>query len=293
MSFIKSKHFYQAYFLEFWSHKLSLLNNSFSNIDQIYPSISSDLPKSTQDHFNNYLKVEVHATYFSLIETLFTLIYLLKTGKEESLWCRLGKTTNNIFRKLESMAGDFEKNNFHLLDRTINVNSKKSALFIDFLFFRGIEIKNQDLRNKSHNNIKHLISEFAKDYLNRSSHNAIKHSMHAIPQKFTFSTDETIPELNESVSFEDSILYFNKALDNRKMKIVIEKTDFTRDYNRSCAIFCLISNLIKTRERLFFGLKKFTLYPFVEDDVETVIDWKDDPKFKSIEIEYFEKDICN
>lgn len=211
---------------------------------------------------------------------------------KKKLWCRLAKSKSNIFSKLESIATPLANCNFSFFEKEKKIESGKTVAFIDFLFFRGLRITDEKKRNTSHQNIKKLFSEMAQDFINRGSHNAIKHSMHAIEQKFSISFDESIPEIEEDVIFEDSIFYLDGAQDNRKIRIIIEKTDFERDYNRASAAFCLLSNLIKTREKMFFGLEKIELFPFIEDDVEKGIGWKDNPKFKSIEIEHFETDIC-
>jgi len=292
MSFIKSSDFYRAYFLEFWSHKLSLLNHSYFDLEDVYPKVKDGLPKSSSEMFKSYLKVEIHTTYFSLVETLFTLVHLLNTGNEKKLWCRLAKSKNDIFSKLETIAKPLSNNDFSFLEKNKKIESGNIVTFLDFLFFRGLKITDENKRDKAHANIKKLFAEMAQDFIKRGSHNAIKHSMHAIEQKFSMSFDESIPEINEDVIFEDSLFYLDRALDDRKIKIVVEKTDFERDYNRAGAAYCLISNLIKTREKLFFGIEKFDLFPFFEDDIEKGIGWKDNPKYKSIEIEHFETDIC-
>lgn len=85
MSFIRSSDFYRAYFLEFWNHKLSPLNHSFYDLSEVYPKVQDGLPESSKEMFKSYLKVEIHTTYFSLVETLFTLIYLLNTGNEKKV----------------------------------------------------------------------------------------------------------------------------------------------------------------------------------------------------------------
>jgi chemotaxis protein CheY-P-specific phosphatase CheC len=291
MSFIKSSDFYRVYFLEFWSHKLSLLNHSYYNLEDVYPKVKDGLPESSSEMFKSFLKVEIHTTYFSLVETLFTLIYLLNTGNEKDLWCRLAKSKID-FNALETIAKPFTNNDFSFFSKDKKIKSGNTVTFLDFLFFRGLRITDENKKAKAHSNIKKLFAEMAQDLINRSSHNAIKHSMRAIEQKFSISFDESIPEINEDVVFENSIFYLEKALDDKKIKIVVEKTDFDRDYNRASAAFCLISNIVKTREKMFFGLEKFDLFPFFEDDVEKGIGWKDDPKFKSIEIEHFETDIC-
>jgi hypothetical protein len=136
MSFIKSKHFYQAYFLEFWSHKLSLINHSYHNIEEVYPKVENGLPVSTKDLFSSYLKVEIHTTYYSLVETLFTLVYLLNTGNEKDLWCRLGKDKNFI-NKLDSIAKPLSKGNFHFFEKSKKKRIRKISPIFRLFIFQG------------------------------------------------------------------------------------------------------------------------------------------------------------
>lgn len=154
LNLFKSKNFYAFYFLDYWRNKLVHLNHGLENAKEINSSSDYGFPSTTTARFQDYIHVEVHTTYYAIIETLFTLVYFLRDRNEKDIWNKIADSNNQTIKKVNELCQDLANNEFKTLDQLSKKGTNNENSLLEFIFFRGIQFHKKEKKDLSVNNVK-------------------------------------------------------------------------------------------------------------------------------------------
>jgi len=272
--------FFKNYNIDYWLYKICILKECHDNSDKIFNIVTKDLIDADIEDFKKSLRLELHFLYFHLIETLFTLYFTVCKFPTNELWLALAFSKDRdtyFYLDIYNMIKEFTEGKLLDIDPSKIVKMKfsgkeeKMTLLKFAFYFLHLENYSEDERIKNYDNIKKMLSMFAKDFTDRAEYNAYKHSLkmyHSI-FKLTFGgkslgqSKDAINVLERQVEKKD-----NGIKKTERVVITIKPFNFERDYKCCMFITQLIHNVINSRKHVLLKElhgKKFNLYYFHKD----------------------------
>lgn len=272
--------FFKNYNIDYWLYKICILKECHDNSDKIFNIVTKDLIDADIEDFKKSLRLELHFLYFHLIETLFTLYFTVCKFPTNELWLALAFSKDRdtyFYLDIYNMIKEFAEGKLLDIDPSKIVKMKfsgkeeKMTLLKFAFYFLHLENYSEDERIKNYDNIKKMLSMFAKDFTDRAEYNAYKHSLkmyHSI-FKLTFGgkslgqSKDAINVLERQVEKKD-----NGIKKTERVVITIKPFNFERDYKCCMFITQLIHNIINSRKHVLLKElhgKKFNLYYFHKD----------------------------
>ena len=272
--------FFKNYNIDYWLYKICILKECHDNSDKIFNIVTKDLIDADIEDFKKSLRLELHFLYFHLIETLFALYFTVCKFPTNELWLALAFSKDRdtyFYLDIYNMIKEFAEGKLLDIDPSKIVKMKfsgkeeKMTLLKFAFYFLHLENYSEDERIKNYDNIKKMLSMFAKDFTDRAEYNAYKHSLkmyHSI-FKLTFGgkslgqSKDAINVLERQVEKKD-----NGIKKTERVVITIKPFNFERDYKCCMFITQLIHNIINSRKHVLLKElhgKKFNLYYFYKD----------------------------
>jgi len=211
------------------------------------------------------LRLEIRATYFQAIETLFELIFSLEPRRNvidnRHIWYFLctSKGKNN-YKRIEKIA----TSDTAFLDRMINASETMRMPFIQYLFYFGMtDPSAQDAIRASLDPIKKFLVAFAKEFSDRAEYNAFKHALRILPtlQKVEFLDQSKKPVLPLDMS--TSMSYLDE--EGESLSLRTRPLDTLRDMRMSQVCAYLISNIVRARRAHFTKNLEGHLHTFSQE----------------------------
>lgn len=272
--------FFKNYNIDYWLYKICILKECHDNSDKIFNIVTKDLIDADIEDFKKSLRLELHFLYFHLIETLFTLYFTVCKFPTNELWLALAFSKDRdtyFYLDIYNMIKEFAEGKLLDIDPSkiakmkFSGKEEKMTLLKFAFYFLHLENYSEDERIKNYDNIKKMLSMFAKDFTDRAEYNAYKHSLkmyHSI-FKLTFGgkslgqSKDAINVLERQVEKKD-----NGIKKTERVVITIKPFNFERDYKCCMFITQLIHNVINSRKHVLLKElhgKKFNLYYFHKD----------------------------
>jgi len=178
--------FFKNYNIDYWLYKICILKECHDNSDKIFNIVTKDLIDADIEDFKKSLRLELHFLYFHLIETLFTLYFTVCKFPTNELWLALAFSKDRdtyFYLDIYNMIKEFAEGKLLDIDPSKIVKMKfsgkeeKMTLLKFAFYFLHLENYSEDERIKNYDNIKKMLSMFAKDFTDRAEYNAYKHSL--------------------------------------------------------------------------------------------------------------------
>lgn len=269
--------FFKNYNVDYWLYKICILKECHDDSEKLFNSMTKDLIDVDIEDFKKSIRLELHFLYFHLIETLFTLYFTVCKFSTNELWLALAFSKDRetyFYLDIYNMIKEFAEGKISNVDlsRIIKVKfggkeEEMTLLKYAFYFLHSDNLSKTEW-TKNHDNIKKILSIFAKDFTDRAEYNAYKHSLkmyHSI-FKLTFGgkllgqSKDAINVLERQVEKKD-----NGIKKTERVVITTKPFNFERDYKCCMFITQLIHNIINSRKHVYLKelhKKKFTLYYF-------------------------------
>src|SRR4051812_11432456 len=84
-----AKDFYSQFLSEHYLYKLTLLRNALANRSLTDESVASRIDAFDAASYRRSLQIEIHFTYFQIVESLFEMIFALEPLIDVDLWYNL------------------------------------------------------------------------------------------------------------------------------------------------------------------------------------------------------------
>lgn len=194
------------------------------------------------------LRLEIRATYFQEIETLFELIFGLEPRgnviDNRRIWYFLATSK---WQKNYDRIGEIASGDTAFLDREITAGKNLKVPFIQYLFYFGVTNPSMlEAVKASFDPIKKFLLAFAKEFSNRDEYNAFKHSLRIMPMlqnvqigPHGFTKPSVVLDLSNSMTYlierNGSISFKTNSLDT------------VRDMRMGQVCAYLISNIVRSR----------------------------------------------
>ena len=261
--------FFKLYQVDYWLYKQSMLKFYLDSYDELKEN-SQELIKKVDDvDYINMLKLEIHFTYFQMIEALFELIFAVETAYEkkndEGLWFYLSFSDwGNNYDRIKKISNRNEK----ILYKKVETDNQMSFIQYVFQFVYDSDL-DSTLMEKQIDNIRESLIVFARDFSDRNDYNAYKHSLRLYhsPMKMAVAKEGT-KNFEILGQTENAISFLEKDKDGTIYE-TSKGFDPSRDYNMSLLIDLLIKNIINTR-RYFYLKEKRSIYSFVNTDISSI-----------------------
>ena len=263
------KMFYEKYQVDYWGFKIQILKNIIDDFQNLKSSILSNITDINDSDAILTIKTDLHFTYFQMIESLFELIFAIEYFDEENIWHYISFSKLDNYNKIKELA----EGNTELFDKTVPLrrtsDKKKINLpFIEYVFYFGPLLENEQVRKQNIENIKELLVIFAEDFSDRNEYNAFKHALRLLycnPGVKIESNDKS-----KSIEFQspEGFIYLDK-IKNEEGEVLLRRVtksfSIEKDYLLGIACCQLISNIIRTRKARYFKTKEH-IYLFNDFD---------------------------
>jgi len=81
--------FYKFYPSDHWKYKATMLKNILEKYEEVEDILNLGIIDVIEEDYKKMLKVEIHFTYFHMVEALFELIFALEKLDDKKLWLYL------------------------------------------------------------------------------------------------------------------------------------------------------------------------------------------------------------
>ncbi len=276
--------FCRAYPKNFWKNKATLLLNTIKKFDKLKMEAFEGLDELNDQECLSGLKLELHFTYYQIVETLFSMIlaFSRKNIDNAQLWkylVSLSKSQNVkiLYKTIQEIA----ENKATFFDSPVTAGEKLEVPFIHYVIYFGLKPDANDISlKKSIENVKRFLVYCAKDFSDRDEYNAYKHALRFIPQGDSKLEIISHEEQKEIVSFSMKEAVILLKLENGGIAQEIKAFDYERDYNMIMICSSLIHNILMSRWS-HYKKEKVSLYFFHDIDMEATSKIKTEiPKLK-------------
>jgi hypothetical protein len=226
------------------------------------------------------LRLEIRATYFQAIETLFEFIFSLEPRENvidnRRIWYFL---STSRWRDNNERIARIAKSDTSFLDREITAGKMLTVPFIQYLFY--FDVTNPSMLHAvraSFDPIKKFLVAFAQEFSDRDEYNAFKHALRILPavqnvQIGSYGPTKPIVTLNMS----NSMTYLIQ--ERNAISFRTKPLDTVRDLRMGQACAYLISNIVLSRRAHFARNLEVNLHTFSEASFSSANDrnvsWKD------------------
>jgi hypothetical protein len=245
--------FFSGYLVDHFHYKAFVLYNVLQKYPQLKSDILDGLEIVNDGDFEKSIRLEIRATYFQAMETLFELIFSLEPRgglfDNRRIWYFLSTARwRKNLKRIESIA----QGETDFLDRDITANKNVKVPFIQYLFFFGVsESTMQPAIQASFDPIKKFLVTFAKEFTDRAEYNAFKHALRILPAMRSFEAINRVTQ-KPLISWDmtRSVSYLTEG-DDRSISLETRPLDTERDMRMTQVCSHLISNIVRTRKAHF------------------------------------------
>lgn len=259
------KDFYNYYSFNHYLYKITLLENIYNNYDEKKNDIFLEVPNYDKTELFRTITLEIRATVFQAIETLFELIFAIQRNKQkgqiEDLWYLLSNSPwqQNYDEIVKIAQGE----NPSLSELVLLENGLQISL-IHLAFYYGLPFEyKKEIIQGSCKTINNILLLLASEFKNRNEYNSLKHCIRCMPllKKMDFLDKDK----NIIATFDFSNTYSFMVPGNQKKTISLntKKFETNRDILLVHLSSYLITNIILSR-RFFLNKSKGNLTYFTE-----------------------------
>lgn len=245
-----TRQFFSGYLVDHFDYKLITLYNALVKFPKLKADILDGLDTVDDAEYEKSIRLEIRATYFQAMETLFELIFSLEPRGDvidnQRIWYFLSTAEwGEDFKRIRSIA----KGQTALFDRAITAGSDLKVPFIQYLFYFGVTDPTMiQAIQASLDPIKKFLVAFAKEFSDRAEYNAFKHALRIFPAMRTF---EAINRATQKPlitwDMTRSITYLTES-DDGSISLETRPLDTERDMRMAQVCSRLISNIVRSRK---------------------------------------------
>ncbi len=265
--------FYKYCLVDYWKYKIIALANAVIKYGKLKFELLEDVEDISDEDCIMAFKMEIHFTYFQIVESLFNMIFALlkKQIDNRKLWFYLSyfsrrDVSNKAYEAIKKIA----KGDTGIFDQQVVAGPNLEIPFVQYLFYFGGSFEvNEATMKRNLENIKKILVAFAQDFMDRDEYNAYKHSFRVFPAGA--QTLEIInPEEEKTIAtlrMQNSIACIKMERD-KSITQIVNAFDWERDYRMGLLCHALIYNLISTRRRFYFKDEKLFVNFFSDLNLE-------------------------
>jgi hypothetical protein len=268
----KPELFYKYCLVDYWEYKINALANAITKYEKLKSDLLEGVDEINDRDCITAFKLDMHFTYFQIVECLFNMIFALLKKKIDNrkLWLYLSYFARpEISREAYKAIDRIAKGDTKLFDGLVVAGPHLNMPFVQYVFFFGgsFDVDEASMK-KNLEKIKEALVLFAQDFVEREEYNAYKHSFRIFPAG---------PQKLEGINRSDGKILVTLTMRDSIASIKMEKdgsiTQITKafDWERDCrmALLChaLIFNLISTRRRFYFKDEKLFVNFFKDVDL--------------------------
>ncbi len=262
-----TKQFFSSYLVDHYHYKLFTLYNALDKLPKLKHDILDGLDSVDEADYQKSLRLEIRATYFQAIETLFELIFSLDPRDDvvdnRHIWYFLSTAQ---WRENYNRISLIAQGDTAFLDRIITAGKNLEVPYIQYLFYFGVtEPSTLPAIVASLNPIKKFLVAFAKEFSDRAEYNAFKHALRILPtlQKFeAISKGDGKPII--TIDMSRSLTYLTEE-DDGSISFNTRPLDTKRDMQMAQVCSRLISNIVRSRKIQFVKGYEGRLHTLSED----------------------------
>ena len=245
-----TKQFFSGYLVDHYTYKLATLENALNKYSQLKSDILDGVEIIEDAEYEKSLRLEIRATYFQAMETLFELMFSLEPQRSSLdnrlLWYYLSTAQwRRHYKRITQIA----KGRTSFLDRTIKLGENFETTFIEYLFYFGARDPEMlKAIRPGYESIKKFIVAFAKEFSDRAEYNAFKHALRAFPALTKFEAINKVTKKSLIAwDMSRSITYLIEGKD-RSLSLETRPLDTERDVRMAQICSMLISNIVRSRK---------------------------------------------
>lgn len=212
------------------------------------------------------LRLEIRATYFQTIETLFELVFSLEPRgnviDNRRIWYFLSTSKwRDNYKRIDKIA----RSDTAFLDRVITARKGFDVPFLQYLFFFGVTNPSMlGAVRASFDPIKKFLVAFAQEFADRDEYIAFKHALRILPLLQNVQMGPHTPEKPAvTLDMSSSLTYLVEK--DKSISFRTKPLDTIRDMRMGHACAYLISNIIRSRRAHFTGILEGNLHTFSEE----------------------------
>jgi hypothetical protein len=219
----------------------------------------------SQKDYEKSLCVEIRATYFQAIETLFELMFSLEPRSgiidNENVWYYLSISKGPAnYKTIAEIANGETK----FLDRIVNASKSIKVPFVQYLFYFAVTDESAlTAIRASFEPIRRILIALAQDFVDREEYNAFKHGLRLVGmQQQSFQLiDRATGKVVLKKDLSNSLTYLKLEPDG-SITLRTKVLDTERDIRMTTLCTKLIANLIRGRALHFNkgSMKEFTTF---------------------------------
>jgi len=236
---------YRLYQVDHWIYKVNMLWRIIEDFKGTSPSLQEGLTGINDEDFLKMVKIELHVTYFQMVECIFKMIFGLEFKEDLALWEYLSDATKDkqIIKRIENIGNGRHEGLFS----EVELDKGVTIPFIQYVFY-FIYQRSEDFDMEANlKNIHKALIIFGKDFSDRDEYNAFKHSLRLYHTGMTIGIGSPGRNMKASMS-ENTLVYLKSG------KKVFKAFDPETDFLKCLLCHQLISNIINTRKYYFYGI---------------------------------------
>lgn len=244
--------FFSGYLIDHFLYKQYTLFNALEKLPTLKSQALDGLDEIDDVEYARTLRLEIRATYFQAVETLFELIFSLEPRgnviDNRHIWYFLSTAD---WRENYKRIGTIASGDTAFLDSTITAADTLKVPFIQYLFYFGVTNPSMlDAVRSSFDPIKKFLIAFAREFSDRDEYNAFKHALRIFPtlQKVEFGPHGSETPLL-TLDMTNSMTYLIEDKDSISLRT--KPLDTMRDMRMGLVCSYLISNIVRSRRAHF------------------------------------------
>jgi hypothetical protein len=265
-----TREFFSGYLIDHFLYKQFTLFNALEKLPILKSQVLDGLDEIDEAEYIKTLRLEIRATYFQAIETLFELVFSLEPrGKvidNRHIWYFLSTSQwRKNYERIESIAAA----DTAFLDREITASKTLKVPFVQYLFYFSLTNPSMlDAVRASFEPIKKFLVAFAAEFSDRDEYNAFKHALRILPM---MQKVEIGPHGSEkpivTLDMSNSMTYLVE--EGESISFRTKPLDTVRDMRMGLVCSYLISNIVRSRRAHFAKNLDGHLHTFSEESFQS------------------------
>lgn len=245
---ISDNHFYKHFQINYFDYKISCLRFLIDNINEM--NFKKDITGYSESDFKRALQSDLRQTRFQAIETVFEVMFALKSKSTDRIKVPLIEVITNYkfsYEEIKRIASSEDALSF--LDAKITLGDKSKTTLGKFIFYPGI--KKDEFQKEiemSMKVIKKGLQVLAKEFSDRREYNSYKHGLRILPayKEISFH-DPTAPDSSLSFNLENTMTFYSKGKKG-DFQYITKSFDTEKDFRTIKFSSVLLWNMIKLRD---------------------------------------------
>lgn len=246
-----NKTFFDSYDPHYWKTKMNINMRMLNNIDSLYDGFFPEEKVLTKTKVKQHLELEIHYTYYHMLEALFALMFSLLQD-DVVPWIWLSSIKRNNLKK-------FNRNIGKILEAKYNeVFGLEPDGVIKKFIYPNIDIENKTIQGINWaENVKALsdyMKCFAADLLDKIEYNSYKHGFRVFCGESSLAIGAQGGNIKHQVIAPSSTNMFLLVKEDSDAVLeysVLHKTlDFKRSLKLSEIAYVIICQAINTRKTI-------------------------------------------